>query len=145
MTMRLLPFACHCRCACQVIATLEEAQHTEEAGYLLLLDIRAAFDSLSQPTILNMVRDLGVSGLFFTHVTAFHCGRTMRVRIGRVLSEPCPVSVGVPQGSVLCLFLFNFAMFGIDDQIRHALPCDVRVMVYADDIAGFIMGPVPSG
>ncbi|XP_037290898.1 uncharacterized protein LOC119186339 [Rhipicephalus microplus] len=128
-----------------VIATLEEAQHKGEAGYLILLDIKAAFDSLPHPTILNAVRDLGVTGLLFTYIASFLGGRTMRVRVGGVLSEPRPVSVGVPQGSVLSPFLFNLALADIDDYIPRALPCDVRVAVYADDIAVFATGPVPSG
>nr|XP_037283956.1 uncharacterized protein LOC119176698 [Rhipicephalus microplus]XP_037290809.1 uncharacterized protein LOC119186204 [Rhipicephalus microplus] len=69
----------------------------------------------------------------------------MRVRLGGVLSEPRPVIVGVPQGSVFSPFLFNLALADIDDYIPSALPCDVRVAVYADDIAVSTTGPVPSG
>nr|XP_037270508.1 secreted RxLR effector protein 78-like [Rhipicephalus microplus] len=116
---------------------LEVAQREGEAGYLILLDIKAAFDSLPHPTILNVVRDLGVTGLFFTYIASFLGGRTMRVRVGGVLSQPRPVSVGVPQVSVLSPFLFNLAQADIDDYIPRALPCDVRVAFYADDIAVF--------
>ncbi|KAH8038298.1 hypothetical protein HPB51_000603 [Rhipicephalus microplus] len=49
------------------------------------------------------------------------------------------------QASVLSLVLFNLALADIDDYIPRALPCYVHIVVYADDIAVFVTGPVPSG
>uniref|UniRef100_L7LYN9 Putative tick transposon n=1 Tax=Rhipicephalus pulchellus TaxID=72859 RepID=L7LYN9_RHIPC len=80
---------------------------------------------------------MGVQGLLLAYIAAFLGGRTMRVRVGGALSDPRPVSVGVPQGSVLSPFLFNLALADIGDYIPRALPCDVRVAIYADDIAVF--------
>nr|XP_037270248.1 uncharacterized protein LOC119161840 [Rhipicephalus microplus] len=128
-----------------VIATLEKAQHNGEAGYFILLDIKAAFDSLPFPNILKAVRDLGVTGLFFAYTAAFLGGRIMRVCVGRVLSASRVATVGVPPGSVLSPFLFNLALAGIDDHIPRALSSDVRIAVNVEDIAVLATGPVPSG
>ncbi|XP_075732591.1 uncharacterized protein LOC142775127 [Rhipicephalus microplus] len=69
----------------------------------------------------------------------------MRMRVGGVLSAPRPASVGAPQSSLPSPFLFNLTLADIDDYISRALPCDVRVGVYADDIAVFATVPVSSG
>lgn len=78
-----------------IISTLEQARHSGEASYLILLNIKSAFDFLPHPPILDAVRTLEVSGLL-AYIAAFLGGSTMRVHVRRTLSDPHPVCVGVP-------------------------------------------------
>ncbi|KAH7985635.1 hypothetical protein HPB49_026336 [Dermacentor silvarum] len=59
--------------------------------------------------------------------------------------SPRSISVGVPQGSVLSPFLFNLALARLPDFIPRTLPSDVRLAIYADDLALFAVGPTSSG
>ncbi|KAH7936755.1 hypothetical protein HPB49_003731 [Dermacentor silvarum] len=128
-----------------VVTTLEEAKHRGDASYLVLLDVMSAFDQLPHATILDALCAMGVSGRLLAYVGAFLSGRTMRVRVGGALSQPCAVSTGVPQGSVLSPFLFNLALARIGDYIPQLPEYEVRVAVYADDIALFASGPTARG
>ncbi|XP_037282365.2 RNA-directed DNA polymerase from mobile element jockey [Rhipicephalus microplus] len=128
------PSQCSFRCSratAEVVATLDEVLHNREAGYLILLNSNAVFHSLPHPTILNVVRDLRVTGVLFAYITAFLGGRTMCVCVDGVFSEPPPVSVGALQGSVLSPFMFKLALADSDDHVPRALTCDVRVALRA--------------
>lgn len=82
-----------------VVSLLEEAKHRGEAGYLVLFDVKSAFDSLPHNTILNALREMRVCGKMLRYVEAFLSGRSFRVRVAGELSSPRVVSAGVPQGS----------------------------------------------
>ncbi|XP_072145536.1 uncharacterized protein [Dermacentor andersoni] len=132
-------------CLADVIAMLETAKRRGEAGYLILLDVESAFDRLPHATIMDALDALGVCGQMRSYVEAFLGGRTMRVRVGGAYSRPRAVVTGVPQGSVLSPFLFNLALARIPDFIPQFPAHEVRVAVYADDIALFASGPTSVG
>ncbi|XP_072145534.1 uncharacterized protein [Dermacentor andersoni] len=132
-------------CLADVIATLETAKRRGEAGYLILLDVESAFDRLPHATIMDALDALGVCGRMRSYIAAFLGGRTMRVRVAGALSRPRVVVTGVPQGSVLSPFLFNLALARIPDYIPQFPAHEVRVAVYADDIALFAIGPTSIG
>lgn len=52
---------------------------------------------------------------------------------------------GVPQGSVISPFLFNLALARLPDYIPKMTAHEVRVAIYADDIALFACGPTALG
>ncbi|KAH7964994.1 hypothetical protein HPB49_002759 [Dermacentor silvarum] len=81
----------------------------------------------------------------FAYVSAFLSGRSFRVRVGGSTSSPRSISVSVPQGSVLSPFLFNSALARLPDFIPRTLPSDVRLAIYADDLALISVGPTSSG
>ena len=58
----------------------------------------------------------------------------MFVRVGDVLSDPCLIDAGCPQGAILSSLLFNI--------ILSDLPVDdaVRVLSYANDITLVLTG-----
>ncbi|XP_037577084.1 uncharacterized protein LOC119459352 [Dermacentor silvarum] len=128
-----------------VISSPEEAKHRGDASYLILLDVVSAFDQLPHDTILDALSAMGVTGRMLDYVGEFLSGRTMRVRVGGVLSKPRAVTTGVPQGSVLSPFLFNLALARIGDYIPQLPAYEVRFAVYADDIALFASGPTGRG
>nr|XP_050023956.1 uncharacterized protein LOC126518151 [Dermacentor andersoni] len=128
-----------------VVATLEHAASRQEAGYLVLLDVQRAFDGLPHITIIQALRELRVTGRLFDYIAAFLSDRTLRVRVGDTLSAPRSVTSGVPQGSVISPFLFNLALARLPDYIPKMTAHEVRVAIYADDIALFACGPTALG
>nr|XP_054924031.1 uncharacterized protein LOC129383464 [Dermacentor andersoni] len=128
-----------------VVATLEHAASRQEAGYLVLLDVQRAFDGLPHTTIIQALRELRVTGRLFDYIAAFLSDRTLRVRVGDTLSAPRSVTSGVPQGSEISPFLFNFALARLPDYIPKMTAYEVRVAMYADDIALFACGPTDLG
>ncbi|KAH7937258.1 hypothetical protein HPB49_009849 [Dermacentor silvarum] len=136
---------CRHRCTANsiadVISTLEEARSNGEVALLILLDIQSAFDGLPHSVIENALDGLGIVGCLRQFVSSFLTGRTLRVRVGRTLSSPRRVTMGVPQGSVLSPFLFNTALAGLP----AAIPADPRFptqcAIYADDVALWAHGP----
>ncbi|XP_037577065.1 uncharacterized protein LOC119459328 [Dermacentor silvarum] len=140
---------CRHRCTADsiadVISTLEEARSNGEVALLILLDIQSAFDGLPHSVIENALDGLGVGGCLRQFVSSFLMGRTLRVRVGRTLSSPCRVTMGVPQGSVLSPFLFNTALAGRVKAGPAAIPADptfpTQCAVYADDVDLWAHGP----
>ncbi|XP_075721852.1 uncharacterized protein LOC142765163 [Rhipicephalus microplus] len=128
-----------------VVSLLEEPKHRGEAGYLLLYDVKSAFDSLPHITILDGHREMRVRGNMLQYVEAFLSGRSFRVPVASELSGPRVVSASVPQGSVLSPFLFNAALARLIDHIPRNTGYEVRAAVYADDIALFFSSPTLRG
>ncbi|XP_070385219.1 uncharacterized protein [Dermacentor albipictus] len=124
------------------VAHLRSRQNT---GYLVLLDVQSAFDGLPHATITQALRELHVTGRLFDDVAAFLSDRTLRVRVGNALSSTRSVTSGVPQGSVISPFLFNLALARLPDYIPKITAHEVRVAIYADDIALFACGPTDPG
>ncbi|XP_075556525.1 uncharacterized protein LOC142588575 [Dermacentor variabilis] len=128
-------------CIAVIVGTLEQARRAGAAAFLLLLDVRSAFDSLPHESIISAVEALGVVGNLLAYVKAFLSDRTFAVRVGRATSSPRPVTTGVPQGSVLSPFLFNLALAPIIECLPKAGRFPVRAVVYADDVALYVRGP----
>nr|XP_050038242.1 uncharacterized protein LOC126535404 [Dermacentor andersoni] len=71
-----------------VVATLEDARGSGDVAMLLLLDVQSAFDRLPHEVIEAALDCLGVTGCLRDFISAFLVGRSFRVRVGKVLSDP---------------------------------------------------------
>ncbi|XP_077513326.1 uncharacterized protein LOC144124494 isoform X2 [Amblyomma americanum] len=128
-------------CLSDVVATLEQARALGEAAFLVLLDIKSAFDCLPHWAILDALDALSIGGHLLQFLQAFLRDRYLCVRVGQTTSSRHSVPCGVPQGSVLSPFLFNLVLAQLPPRARKR----VRVAVYADDIAVFARTPTRRG
>lgn len=88
---------------------------------LVLLDITAAFDTISHAVLLERLSVyLGVSGTALKWFTSYLTNCSQFVSLGGKKSLPTLVQQGVPQGSVLGPILFSIYMLPLGD-IIHSL------------------------
>ena len=92
----------------KVVDGLLSAFDKKKATVLLLLDLSAAFDTVDQTKLLNMLQhDIGICGTAYKWFESFIKGRTQRVKINDSYSESEELLYGLAQGSVLGPPLFN--------------------------------------
>ena len=97
------------------------------------IDFARAFDSVSLPKLMQKLQRAGITENLFCCIKSMLYGRTQRVKIGNSLSNPLPVTSGVPQGSVLGPILF---IFYINDITETVLTPSIPKL-YADDLKAF--------
>lgn len=98
----------------------------------LFIDFKKAFDLVNHDILLLKMEAAGVRGVALSWFRSFLTGREQRVRVGSSLSEPLPISAGVPQGSVISATLF---LIFINDMLE--LDFKGKPSAFADDVALF--------
>lgn len=101
----------------------------------LFLDLSKAFDTVDHDILLNKLENYGIRGLPLSWLTSYLTNRQQYSVIGDSVSSTKPISVGVPQGSILGPLLF---LIYVND-IHHTCP-DLSFKLFADDSNAFIKG-----
>ena len=98
---------------------------------LVLLDLSAAFDTVDHKILLHRLQyKFGIKGKAYEWFRSYLTGRTQSVRIDGTDSSVCPLTCGLPQGSVLGPLLFLLYTSPLGDLIRKH---DMSFHLYADD------------
>ena len=86
---------------------LEALEDSRAASVITSIDYSKAFNRLDFLHCLEALAAKGASTELISIIGSFLTSRTMSVKVGQTLSKPRIVLGGVPQGSILGVFLFN--------------------------------------
>ena len=82
-----------------------------DAAILVLLDLSAAFDTIDHHLLLQRLREeLHIHGAALDWIQSYLSDREQCVVVSDAVSEPRPLTIGVPQGSVIGPLLFTLYM-----------------------------------
>lgn len=104
--------------------------HEGRTTALVLLDLSAAFNTVSHGLLLERLWESGVGSSSWEWIKHFLQKRSFQVLQHPFKSKVCPLSQRVPQGSALSPTLFNIYMRPLADIVRKH---GVKLVSYADD------------
>ena len=91
------------------------------------LDFAKAFDAVPHKRLLSKLSSYGIRGKLLRWLEAFLTGRSQRVSIQGSKSRWCPVTSGIPQGSVLGPTLFIIFVNDLPSHVKNT------AKLFADD------------
>ena len=94
----------------------------------IMIDLRKAFDTIDHELLLTKLRAYGIKGLALKWFKSYLYNRRQCVMIGSTLSEYLPITIGIPQGSIIGPLLFLIFINDLPDVLSHS-----RAHLYADD------------
>ncbi|CAB4025210.1 Hypothetical predicted protein [Paramuricea clavata] len=120
-------------CTGQLISVLHRISQNLDSGKqtdILYFDVAKAFDTVNHSLLLKKLQRFGLRDNILTWFKSYLSGRQQRVLVNGEISETCPVSSGVPQGSILGPLLFLIYINDLPESITSSA---VDVSLFADD------------
>ena len=115
-----------------------DALQAMDQGSMILsvfIDLWKAFDTVPHSLILRKLEVLGVKGKELEWFISYMKNRRQSVVIKNVTSEPKYMSIGVPQGSLLGVLLFQLLINDLPNSLGF-----VSSILYADDTTLYLTG-----
>jgi retron-type reverse transcriptase len=113
--------------------TMENANKNKMLG--IFLDLSKAFDTVDHNILLYKLFNCGIRGNVYNWFKSYLSKRQQYTLIGDSASQVMPLSVGVPQGSILGPLLFLIYVNDIQYACTNAYP-----KLFADDSNLFVKG-----
>ncbi|XP_045482772.1 uncharacterized protein LOC123686583 [Harmonia axyridis] len=123
------------------VALIKERRKSLKPYTILSVDVRKAFDTVSQQSIVRAMKRLGIDETTIRYVEDSFEDATTVVQLGRSMTGEIPICRGVKQGDPLSPYLFNFVLDELICDLQGAeggLPVNdtarLAVLGYADDL-----------
>ena len=114
-------------CLVRLESAIQDTFVEDKYMIAVFLDIQKAYDMIWRYAIFKAMHNLGLKGNLSNFIVNFLTNRSIRVRVGDVLSDEFLIENGIPQGSVLSCLLFSMIINSIFDNavdIVKSLFCD---------------------
>ena len=97
---------------------------------MCFVDLEKAFDRVPRKVIEWALRKKGVNERLVGAIMQLYDGAKTRVKVGKEMSDPFNVGVGVHQGSVLSPFLFAIVMDCVCGDVMEGLLFEILQMIW---------------
>ena len=106
---------------------IREASIKKEHLVAVFFDLEKIYDTTWKYSIVKDLKNLGLESRMPIFIQNFLQDRRFRVRMREVFSEEKQQEMGVPQGSVLSVTLFNIKIHDIVKNINNGTNCVLHV------------------